>query len=266
MPTRQSTRVPRSGCVTLLVLLMAAAQTRPTAAQPAPAPAEPAAAPAAAPDASPAPDGAAATPALGAGAALDTSAATPDPEKPADAAKPKPAPPKPPEDDADAPPPNKPIESEERLANEEQEPSVDIAARLGSGFMRGGQGGLTSAQREPFTLDIEVLKVKDATWLFGGALRIELEDAKSVAGIARIALRHPMGSFELRPGAGIPFYFAPRTMLGAEGFCAFRMPLSAEGLGLSGSVSAAAFFTGNDIPHGSTVIMFHVFIGVDLLI
>jgi hypothetical protein len=156
--------------------------------------------------------------------------------------------------------------SEEELESEELEPNLDVAARLGSGFMRGGQGGLTSGQRDPFTLDIEVMRVKDARFMYGGALRIELEDAKAVAGIARLAFRHRMGSIELRPGAGIPFYFAPRTMLGLEGSCGFRMPLSGDGLGFSGSVSAAAFMIGSDIPHGSTVIMFHVFLGIDLLL
>jgi hypothetical protein len=145
------------------------------------------------------------------------------------------------------------------------EPSFDLGASFGSGFMRGGKGGLTVAQRAPFTLDVQVMGVQDAHLLLGGALRLELEDAKSVAGIARVALRHPVGSLELRPGAGIPFYFAPRTMLGIEASLGVRKALS-NSFGLIGQLSAAAFMIGDDVPHRSTVIMFHLFIGIDLLI
>jgi hypothetical protein len=148
---------------------------------------------------------------------------------------------------------------------EAHEPAFDLGASLGSGFMRGGIGGLMVAQRIPFTLDVQVMGVQDAHWLLGGVLRLELEDAKSVAGIARIALRHPMGSLELRPGAGLPFYFAPRTMLGAEASLGFRYALS-NGFGLIGQLAASAFMIGDDVPHGSTVIMLHVFFGIDLLL
>jgi hypothetical protein len=158
------------------------------------------------------------------------------------------------------------IETEGNEQLNETGPIVDLSARLGSGFMRGGKGGLTTAQRDPVTLDVEVMRLKEQHWMYGGALRMELEDAKAVAGIARIALREQVGSLELRPGAGIPFYFAPRTMLGAEASVAFRKPLTDSGIGLSGSGSAAAFMVGSDIPHGVVVIMFHVFIGIDLLL
>jgi hypothetical protein len=131
--------------------------------------------------------------------------------------------------------------------------------------MRGGVGGLMVAQRIPVSLDVQVMGVQDAHWLLGGALRVELEDAKSVAGIARIALRHSMGSLELRPGAGVPFYFAPRAMLGAEASLGFRYALS-NGFGLVGQLAGSAFMIGDDVPHGNTVIMFHVFFGVDLLL
>jgi hypothetical protein len=147
---------------------------------------------------------------------------------------------------------------------EVNEPAFDLAASIGSGFMRGGIGGLMVAQRIPFTLDVQVMGVEDKHWLLGGALRLELEDAKSVAGIARIALRHPLGSLELRPGAGLPFYFAPRTMLGAEASLGVRYALS-NGFGVLGQLAASAFMIGDDVPHGSTVIMFHLFFGIDLL-
>jgi hypothetical protein len=257
-----------------LVLLMAAALSEQVAAQPAAGAAEPPASEPA-PDASnleppaatPEPDASKPEPADGKPEPDKSAPDTTDPtaKKPDAAAKPAPPTAAAPSEPPPAQPQTEP-KSEEELESEQLEPILDVAARLGSGFMRGGQGGLTSGQRDPFTLDVEVMRVKDARFMYGGALRIELEDAKAVAGIARLAFRRPMGSLELRPGGGIPFYFAPRTMLGLEASCAFRLPLSTEGLGFSGSVSAAAFMVGSDIPHGSTVIMFHVFLGVDLLL
>ncbi|HEY2734540.1 MAG TPA: hypothetical protein VGI70_11180 [Polyangiales bacterium] len=145
-------------------------------------------------------------------------------------------------------------------------PIVDLAGRVGIGFMRGGQGGLMTGQMTPITVDVEAMRLKDTQWMYGAVLRMELEQAMAIAGIARVALRHWLGSLELRPGAGIPFYFAPRTMLGAEASLGVRKVLSDDGLGLTGSFSAAAFFTGTDVPHGSTVLMFHLFIGIDLLL
>ena len=145
------------------------------------------------------------------------------------------------------------------------EPAYDLSASFGSGFMRGGFGGLTSAQRSPFTVDVSVMGIRDAHWLLGGALRLELEDARAIGGIARVALRHPMGALELRPGAGLPIYIAPRTMVGAEANLGLRVPLS-NGFGLMAQLGAAAFFLGNDIPQGGTVIMFQLFLGLDLML
>jgi hypothetical protein len=268
---RRWLRLRWPGCVLVVVLLTAAVHPRQVAAQPAQGTAEPDASKTA-PDVSKAEPPASTPEADASNAAPADNKPEPDkaqpdkpeptvktPESAAKKAPPTAAPPAEPQSKADE-------RSDEERESEEQEPSIDVAARLGSGFMRGGNGGLTSGQRDPFTLDIEVMRVKGPLFLYGGALRIELEDAKAVAGIARIALRHPMGSFELRPGAGLPFYVAPRTMLGVEGSCGFRLPLSKDGFGFSGSVSAAAFMIGSDIPQGSTVIMFHVFLGVDLLL
>ena len=145
------------------------------------------------------------------------------------------------------------------------EPAYDLGASVGSGFMRGGSGGLTAAQRNPFTIDVAVMGIRDVHWLMGGALRLELEDAKAIAGIARVALRHALGSLELRPGAGLPLYIAPRTMLGAEASLGVRYAMS-NGFGIIGQLAASAFFFGNDVPKGTTVIMFHLFFGVDLVI
>jgi hypothetical protein len=37
-------------------------------------------------------------------------------------------------------------------------------------------------------------------------------------------------------------------------------------MGVLGQLSAAAFIIGNDVPHGSTIVMFHLFFGVELML
>jgi hypothetical protein len=148
---------------------------------------------------------------------------------------------------------------------ESTEPNLSLSTELAVGFMRGGHGGLFSAQPSPLSLDVQVMTTRAPRYLVGGALRMELSGSKAVAGIARIQLRYPFGPIELRPGAGLPFYFAPRTMLGVEASLWGRMGFTKE-LSLLFAVAASAYPVGNDIPHGSTVIMLQVFIGAELFI
>ncbi|MET0388571.1 MAG: hypothetical protein ABW321_21550 [Polyangiales bacterium] len=144
--------------------------------------------------------------------------------------------------------------------------TLSLSANVGIGYMRGGHsGGLMTAQRAPLALDIQALTVKAPRMLLGGALRIELEQAKSVAAIVRVQLRHPFGPLELRPGVGLPFYFAPRTMLGPEASLTMKLGISSD-LGILVDLMAAAFMIGNDVPHGSTVVMLHAFLGLELFI
>lgn len=142
---------------------------------------------------------------------------------------------------------------------------LDISGGLGSGVMRGGRGGLASAQRSPIFVDATALGVEDSWLLLGGSLRVELEDGRAVAAVARAVLRHKMGRFELRPGAAIPFYFAPKTMLGPEADLGLRFGLK-NGFGLIANAGIAAFMIGNDVPHGTTVVMFNLQFGVDLFL
>lgn len=142
---------------------------------------------------------------------------------------------------------------------------LDISGGLGSGLMRGGRGGLASAQRAPIFVDATVLGVQESWLLVGGSLRVELEDGRAVAAVARAVLRHKLGKLELRPGAALPFYFAPKTMLGPEVDLGLRYAMK-NGFGLLANAGIAAFMVGNDVPHGTTVIMFNVQLGVDLFL
>jgi hypothetical protein len=145
-------------------------------------------------------------------------------------------------------------------------PALSLGAKLGIGYMRGGrEGGLMTARPAPIALDVDILALREPNYLIGGALRIEITGVHGVAGIFRAALRHPFGPLELRPGVGVPFYVAPRTMLGPEASLTLKYGLSAD-LGILADFSAAAFILGSDVPSGSTVIMLHVFIGIELSI
>lgn len=156
-------------------------------------------------------------------------------------------------------------ESDEPEERERSEPNLSMSAQLGAGYLSGGHGGLFDANRSPLALDVQVMTVREPRYLLGGALRIELEGAHAVAAIARLQLRHPLGPIELRPGIGLPFYFAPRTMLGAEAGMWGRLTFSQD-LALLLALSASAFVMGDDVPKGNTVIMLQIFVGVELFI
>jgi hypothetical protein len=156
-------------------------------------------------------------------------------------------------------------ESEEDAERERTEPNLSLSVQLGAGYMSGGHGGLFSANRSPLGIDVQVLTVREPRYLLGGALRIELEGAHAVAAIVRFQLRHPFGPIELRPGIGLPFYIAPRTMLGPEAGLWGRLSFSQE-LALLMAFSASAFVMGDDVPKGNTVIMLQIFIGAELFI
>ncbi|HET6334901.1 MAG TPA: hypothetical protein VFG30_16870 [Polyangiales bacterium] len=142
---------------------------------------------------------------------------------------------------------------------------LDISGGLGTGVMRGGRGGLASAQRSPIYVDATALGVQESWLLVGGSLRMELEDGRAVAAVPRVVLRHKMGRFELRPGAAIPFYFAPKTMLGPEADLGLRFAMK-NGFGLLANAGISAFMVGNDVPHGTTVVMLNLQLGVDLFL
>jgi hypothetical protein len=142
---------------------------------------------------------------------------------------------------------------------------LDISTGFGSGILRGGSGGLGVAQRAPFFVDVTVLTPQEPWLLLGGSLRVELEDGRAVAGVVRATLRHKLAKLELRPGVALPFYFAPRTMIGPEANFGIRYPVGND-FGLLAGVGIAAFMIGNDVPHGTTVVMLHFQLGVDLFL
>ncbi len=99
--------------------------------------------------------------------------------------------------------------------------------------------------------------------LFGGSLRFEVEKNAGVALVPRVELRQKLRSIELRPGVALPVFFTPRTMLGPEVSVAIRYKLGPQ-LGLLGMGTVSAFFFGNDVPEGTTVLMFNLIFGVNM--
>lgn len=145
-------------------------------------------------------------------------------------------------------------------------PSLALAAKLGIGYMRGGrQGGLMTARPAPMALDVDALVLREQGYLIGGGLRLELTGPHGVAAIFRFALRHMLGPLELRPGVSVPFYIAPRSMLGVEASLTMKYGLS-DDLGILLDLTGAAFVIGDDVPKGSTVIMLHALVGVELFL
>jgi hypothetical protein len=146
-----------------------------------------------------------------------------------------------------------------------QSVTTNIGFGAGSGITRGGSGHNSSTERTPLFIDASVRRYTDeeAIMAIGGSLRIELERNSGVAIAPRFELRHQIGKLELRPGVAIPFFFAPRTMLGPEVSITARYLLMPR-IGVVGMLMADAFVAGNDVPHGTTVTMLNILFGVDM--
>jgi hypothetical protein len=97
--------------------------------------------------------------------------------------------------------------------------------------------------------------------LWGGALRAELLGQVSAGGVARVELRKPLGSLELRPGVGLPFVLVPESMFGIETSAVLRIPLG--DFGLTVTLLVDLFLFGTDVPADSAVVMLNGLVGVD---
>jgi hypothetical protein len=148
-----------------------------------------------------------------------------------------------------------------------QSRKTGVLLDLGTGLEVGGSGGGTVAARSPLFLDVGARTWTDeqpeVSW--GGSLRVEVEGRASAAVVPFAEVQRPLGPLLLRPGVGVPFFFAPFTMLGLEGVLTARLGLGA-GLALLAAVRVDAFFLGSDVPADSAVLMFNGACGVELAI
>ena len=147
-----------------------------------------------------------------------------------------------------------------------QRATTQVGLQAGTGLSLGrGQGAETITHRTPIFLEASLRRWSDefSDTVWGAALRAELEGGPSAAIVPRIELRRPFDGLEIRPGVGVPFFFAPFSLLGVEGSLAVRQKLS-DGLGVLVLVSVDAYFWGSDLPKGSAVVMVNGALGVDL--
>ncbi|MDD9970236.1 MAG: hypothetical protein OXR73_28605 [Myxococcales bacterium] len=127
-----------------------------------------------------------------------------------------------------------------------------------------GQGGGATALT-PLMVDASVrMWTDEATRIaWGGSLIAELNSGGAIGIAPRIELRHGLGDLELRPGAALPFFVAPMTMLGPELSAGVRLPLS-HGFGLLGGLAVTMFLVGNNVPEDATLLQLTGSLGIDL--
>lgn len=140
---------------------------------------------------------------------------------------------------------------------------LGIAA--GTGVELGGGSAKTVTARSPFFLDLaaRTWSSEQPDMMWGGSVRVEVEGRASVAIVPRAELLRRIGPLSVRPGAGVPFFFAPFTMLGVETGVTVVLDLG-HGFGALATVTAAAFFLGSDVPKDSAVLMFNGVLGAEL--
>jgi len=135
----------------------------------------------------------------------------------------------------------------------------------GNGVEIGSGDGQTIVQRSRLFIDIGARtwtdELREVTW--GGSVRVEVEGRASVAFVPRAELEQHLGPLAIRPGAGVPMFIAPFTMVGVEGSLMGVLSLGRT-LGVFGAVLIDAFFLGTDVPNDSAVLMFNGAIGVEL--
>jgi hypothetical protein len=146
-----------------------------------------------------------------------------------------------------------------------QTPFYSGAFMGGSGISFGDGQKSVVAQRSPIFLDLafRYWSSEEDWFVLGASGRVEIDGRTSIAGVPRVEYQLRAGPLALRPGVGVPFVIAPRTMFGVEGSFSARLDLAGP-LGLVAAVYADAYFLGSDVPDDSVVVMINGALGVDL--
>jgi hypothetical protein len=134
----------------------------------------------------------------------------------------------------------------------------------GSGVSIGDGGDRAVVLRTPVFVDLGLATYSDldASWWFGGSVRIEMDGRASIGGTVRIGLVGELEPLVFRPYAGIAAFLAPFTLLGVEGGLDVYLPLVGS-FGLLGRVFADAFLYGSDLPQSGVLVMVNGSIGVE---
>lgn len=142
---------------------------------------------------------------------------------------------------------------------------TEVTLSSGSGLTLGtGQGAGTTARHTPVFIDgaVRFWTDEQPDYVLGGSVRMELDGRVSVAVVPRAELVTVVGPLTIRPGIGVPFFFAPFWMLGVELGVAARLPLG-DNLGVVGSFMLDGYVVGSDVPDGTALIMINGMVGLD---
>lgn len=149
-----------------------------------------------------------------------------------------------------------------------QTPFMSTQLAFGSGITWGnGPADQTVSRRSPMFVDaaMRTWSSEEPSLMLGGSLRMEIEGRTSIGVVPRVEILKKLGSITLLPGAGIPLFFSPFSMIGVEVSTAMLMPLS-DAFSLSAAATFDGYFFGSDVPDKSAVIMFNLMIGASLAI
>lgn len=140
-----------------------------------------------------------------------------------------------------------------------------VSLSAGSGLTLGTGGGQgVVVERTPIFLDAAVRAWTDEAPnpVIGGALRFEVDGRASLGIVPRIEWAQRLGALELRPFAGVPFFFAPFSLLGVEAGLGVRMRLG-DSLGLVANFLVDAYVWGSDLPADSALVMLNGTVGIE---
>lgn len=144
---------------------------------------------------------------------------------------------------------------------------LHVGSGLSMGTGAGGDGtdANVTLRRTPIFIEAEARTWIDATPdpVLGAALRVEVDGRASVAVVPRAALMRPLGAGELRLFVGVPFFFAPFSMLGGEAGAALAIPLG-ERFALSTSFRVDVFFWGSDLPSDTAIVDLDLAVGLEV--
>ena len=151
---------------------------------------------------------------------------------------------------------------------EAQTRNISVSLLAGSGLSFGTGGGQSVLRHSPAHLDLAF-----RTWvsegkhirnpIVGAALRIEVQGRASVGIVPRAELMQSLGSVQIRPFVGVPFFFAPFSLLGAEVGAALTFQLHGQTNVLI-TIVADAYFWGSDLPDGQAIVSLNAGVGFEL--
>ncbi|MEM1417957.1 MAG: hypothetical protein AAGH15_23875 [Myxococcota bacterium] len=150
---------------------------------------------------------------------------------------------------------------------EAQQRHTQAGLQLGGGlsFGQGGNADLVLKPTPTFIdASVRTWSSEEPTLALGGVLRLEVGQGRvGGAVVPRAFYRRPIGTREVHVFAGMPFFFVPYTLVGAEVGAGARIDVG-TGFGIVFDVMSTLYFFGTDLPDGGAVVMLNATVGVEL--